>query len=139
MNAGVWVGAALVVATIPGATGLLALRQAPAAASGRQLYAVHCASCHGLSGHGDGPMAEHLKVAPANLVTLATRNKGVFPTAVIEQVVDGRRALKLHGSAMPVWGDVFSLSGTPAADQVAAEKIRAIVAYLESIQKRPGE
>ncbi|MFI5075771.1 MAG: c-type cytochrome, partial [Vicinamibacteria bacterium] len=31
--------------------------QAPAAAPGRQLYVTHCATCHGTSGRGDGPMA----------------------------------------------------------------------------------
>jgi mono/diheme cytochrome c family protein len=139
MNVCVWLGAALVVATVPGASAPAAPRQAPAATDGRQLYATHCASCHGSGGRGDGPMAEHLRVPPADLVSIAARNKGAFPTAVIERIVDGRQALKLHGSAMPVWGDAFSLSGTPAADQVAAAKIRAIVAYLESIQKRPGE
>jgi hypothetical protein len=42
---------------------------------------------------------------------------------VIERIVDGRQALTLHGSAMPVWADAFSLSGTPAADQLAAGSI----------------
>jgi len=135
----VWVGAALVAATMPGASVLLASRQPPAATAGRQIYVTNCATCHGLAGRGDGPMAEFLSVRPANLALIAARNKGTFPTAVIERIVDGRQALKLHGSAMPVWGDAFSPPGGPDAGQVAAAKIRAVVAYLESIQDRPGD
>jgi cytochrome c oxidase cbb3-type subunit 2 len=37
-------------------------------ARGRQLYAANCASCHGVSGAGDGPGAPALSPRPANLV-----------------------------------------------------------------------
>jgi hypothetical protein len=40
---------------------------------------------------------------------------------------------------MPIWGDAFSLSGNPDADKATAEKIRAVVAYVESLQQRPGD
>lgn len=33
---------------------------------GKAVYARHCASCHGISGWGDGPEARSLKVPPAN-------------------------------------------------------------------------
>lgn len=33
---------------------------------GKSLYQIHCATCHGLAGRGDGPTAESLRVAPAN-------------------------------------------------------------------------
>jgi mono/diheme cytochrome c family protein len=137
MNASLWAGATLVLATaLP--TGRLA-SQPPAAAPGRQLYLAHCATCHGTSGRGDGPMAQYLRVAPANLASIAARNKGVFPAATIQKIVDGRQMLTLHGSAMPVWGDAFSPAGNTAEDEAAAAKIRAIVTYLESIQDRAGE
>ena len=137
MNASLWVGAILVLATVP-LTGRLAT-QAPATAPGRQLYVTHCATCHGTSGRGDGPMAQYLRVAPANLASIAARNKGIFPRPTIQRIVDGRQMLTLHGSAMPIWGDAFSPSGNSAEDEVAAAKIRDIVTYLESIQDRPGE
>jgi mono/diheme cytochrome c family protein len=111
-----------------------------AAARGRQLYATHCATCHGGGGRGDGPTAQFLNVPPADLTGIAARNHGVFPGDVIHLIVDGRRTLRTHGdSAMPIWGDAFSLSGTSAADSAVAEKIRALVAYLETLQQRPGE
>lgn len=36
-------------------------------AAGQQLYAVHCAGCHGTSGHGDGPQARALSRPPVDL------------------------------------------------------------------------
>jgi cbb3-type cytochrome oxidase cytochrome c subunit len=36
--------------------------------NGEPLFAAHCASCHGTSGAGNGPLAEHLSRKPANLV-----------------------------------------------------------------------
>ena len=44
---------------------------APDAASvarGRELFATHCAGCHGDSGRGDGPDGEGLSTRPADLV-----------------------------------------------------------------------
>jgi mono/diheme cytochrome c family protein len=136
MRALLSVGAAVVLATVP-LTGRLASQQA--AAPGRSLYLTHCATCHGASGRGDGPMAQYLRVPPANLATIAARNKGVFPTATIQRIVDGRQMLAVHGSEMPIWGDAFSPAGNAAQDEVAAAKIRAIVTYLEALQDHPGE
>jgi mono/diheme cytochrome c family protein len=34
---------------------------------GKALFEKNCASCHGTSGHGDGPAAKGLNPAPANL------------------------------------------------------------------------
>jgi mono/diheme cytochrome c family protein len=108
--------------------------------TGQQLYRTYCASCHGTAGRGNGPVASHLNVPPANLTMIAARNRGVFPTELVEQIVEGRRSVKTHGdSAMPIWGDVFSLSGSADGDIATAEKIRRLVAYVESIQQRPGE
>jgi mono/diheme cytochrome c family protein len=107
---------------------------------GRQLYATHCATCHGIAGRGDGPTAQYLNVPPADLTGISARNRGVFPTEVLHRIVDGRRALRTHGdSAMPIWGDAFSLSGTPEMEKAIAEKIRALVAYVETLQQRPGD
>jgi len=36
-------------------------------ATGRQLFADHCASCHGAEGRGDGPAAANLRPPPADL------------------------------------------------------------------------
>ena len=82
-------------------------RVSAAGDEGRQLFVTYCASCHGTSGHGDGPAADILRVRPANLTQLAWRNGAVFPTARTERVIDGRD-VGAHGNpAMPVWGDAF--------------------------------
>jgi mono/diheme cytochrome c family protein len=35
--------------------------------SGQQLFQDHCATCHGTDGTGNGPMAQVLKIPPADL------------------------------------------------------------------------
>jgi mono/diheme cytochrome c family protein len=134
-----WLGVAAVVVPAGWSSATTPTRQ-NGVRKGQQLYRTHCASCHGTSGLGDGPLAEYLTVPPANLTGIAARNQGVFPAEVVHRIVDGRRVLKTHGdSPMPIWGDVFSLSGSPEADKVTAERIRAVVAYVESLQQRPGD
>jgi mono/diheme cytochrome c family protein len=114
--------------------------QSGAQGKGAQLYKTHCASCHGTAGRGDGPVAEFLTVRPADLTGIAARNRGAFPAEVVHRIIDGRRVLKTHGdSAMPIWGDAFSLSHTAEAEKATSEKIRALVAYIETLQQRSGD
>ena len=53
----------------------LCLLAAPAVAQdadiGRSHYFTHCATCHGLEGSGDGPMAGVLTISPADLTELS--------------------------------------------------------------------
>lgn len=125
---------------------LLVLSFAPAYAadypsmSGRELYRKFCASCHGTSAQGDGPIAKSLKTKPADLTQIARRYGGAFPAKRIEEVVDGRVAVIAHGpSSMPVWGQEFTRSqeGTPAAERDSAQVIHKIVEYLRSLQGSP--
>jgi mono/diheme cytochrome c family protein len=107
--------------------------------SGSSLYKLYCASCHGPSAHGDGPVAIFLRVPPANLTQIAKRNKGVFPAKRVYRIIDGRQVVKPHGdSGMPVWGDAFMKTTTEGDEKGVTEKIRALVAYLESIQEKPA-
>jgi mono/diheme cytochrome c family protein len=110
----------------------------PAAAdSGRALFMAHCASCHGISARGDGPVAEALRVRPADLTQFAKRNGGLFPSAETRRIVDGR-GVGAHGNPdMPVWGTVFRRAADVSDKDVMA-RIDAIVQYLESIQERAG-
>jgi len=139
MIASLWLGLVLVAALTPLPSARPPSRQPADATAGRALYLTHCATCHGRAGRGDGPMAPYLRVAPTNLATISTRHQGIFPTELIQRIVDGRQALTLHGSSMPIWGDAFSPAGNSAADELAAAKIRAIVAHLRSIQDRAGD
>lgn len=105
-------------------------------ALGRLGYRIHCASCHGDSGRGDGPMAEYLKVPTTDLTRLAVSRKGSFPRTEVYDAIDGRREVRGHGPAsMPVWGATFQERGkdTPQEQEVR-EKLLDLVAYVESIQ-----
>jgi mono/diheme cytochrome c family protein len=104
-------------------------------------YQTYCASCHGESGRGDGPVAEFLALTPADLTKLARKNGGTFPAARIAQIIDGRQEVKVHGPRdMPVWGDWFDAEaeapGLRASEReiVVRERIDALVTYLETIQ-----
>lgn len=53
--------------TLIGITGIqTAPTRWPEATQGRQLYALHCASCHGTKGYGDGELSDGLDPAPSD-------------------------------------------------------------------------
>src|SRR6185295_4532355 len=81
-----------------------------ASLQGPALYQAYCATCHGTDARGGGPMAESLKVAPADLTRIAARNAGVFPLARVSNIISGEEHLpRGHGNrTMPVWGPIFS-------------------------------
>ncbi|HWK95733.1 MAG TPA: cytochrome c [Pseudolabrys sp.] len=104
------------------------------AETGGNMYRLYCASCHGESGAGDGPVAAALVNGAPDLRVLERNNGGVFPEAVLRTVIDGRRTLRAHGTyTMPVWGRDLSAIGGDAA---TAQTINAIVEYLKGIQVR---
>jgi hypothetical protein len=77
-------------------------------------------------------------VRPADLTQIAKRNKGTFPSDQVHRIIDGRQSVKTHGeSQMPVWGDAFSKAMVGGDEKAVAERISALVKYLESIQERP--
>ena len=65
----------------------VAPRKAPDLAAAAALYTAHCASCHGASGHGDGPQAASLEPAPRNFhdaEAMAVRSPfGVYNTITL--------------------------------------------------------
>jgi hypothetical protein len=104
---------------------------------GRFLFRVHCQSCHGSEGRGDGAMQEVLTVEPSDLTTIARRNDGSFPTHLVVEIIDGRRHLPAHGAReMPVWGITFQTLDLDTNQEPEVERrIRELVRYLESIQE----
>jgi len=106
---------------------------------GGQLFKVYCASCHGLTGRGDGPVAEQLRKPPPDLTKYAARNGGVFPSERLREIIDGT-GVATHGDRdMPVWGDAFQRSRDGLTPEGATKRIDALVRYLETIQERSGE
>jgi mono/diheme cytochrome c family protein len=75
---------------------------------GVDLYRAHCASCHGLDGRGNGPVAAALNTPPADLTRIAERNGGIFPLERIKKIIAGDQLVSAHGPReMPVWGPIF--------------------------------
>jgi mono/diheme cytochrome c family protein len=108
--------------------------------SGRKEYMVACAGCHGESGMGDGPLAGLLKIETPSLTPLAAeKGSGAFPFEYVLWMVDGRKIIRAHGSAMPVWGERYQDSTTSqrgeTAEMVARGRMLSLVYYLESIQQ----
>ena len=129
---------ALVVSTHPALVSAEPSRQFPTPA-GSAIYLAHCASCHGVGGKGDGPVAPALKVPPPDLTTIVLRAGGKFPSARVARIITYGENISAHGSqAMPVWGAIFSAEGGRGRPG-ALHSRRAVIEltrYLESIQQR---
>lgn len=110
--------------------------------SGKDVFAQHCAVCHGVGGEGggvgDGATETVSKPVP-DLTLLAQANGGVFPMLRVIHVIDGRTGLRGHGGEMPVFGNVFRMEfgkyGVEVAEMESLARILSIAYYLESIQK----
>jgi mono/diheme cytochrome c family protein len=105
--------------------------------AGSDVYAFYCASCHGRSGGGDGPIARSLKVPPPDLRLLGRHNHGEFPRLRVEAFVTHGAGVSspAHGTSnMPVWGPVFK--GLGDTDTLSRVRVANLVQYLESIQQQ---
>ena len=123
-----------------------AAAQAPGIAFGKNEYLRSCASCHGVSGKGDGPVAKSLSKPPTDLTRLADNNKGVFPVSRIYEVIDGRIQVTIHGTReMPVWGEVYTRevrTRAPRAmpdemiDAMVRVRILGLIEYISTLQAK---
>ena len=112
--------------------------EVPPAPTGEEAYGRYCASCHGLEGKGDGPVAASLRRAPTDLTQLARRSGGRFDERYVMSVIDGRRLVAEHGPReMPVWGATFEeeLRDERYPGWTSLLKTRTLVDYLRSIQQ----
>ena len=89
------------------------------AGTGAELFASHCASCHGPSGQGDGPAAAGAKPRPADLTRLAAgaRDPGYLHFRVAE-----------GGAFFPYMSTMPALAGVLDEAEIAA-----IVAHVHAI------
>jgi mono/diheme cytochrome c family protein len=105
--------------------------------SGEELFGRFCASCHGESGRGDGPVARGLATNVPDLTRISQRYGG-FPTMLIRETIDGRGVLiDAHGTrTMPVWGYEFWIEqgGDVTAERDMRETIAKLVDYIRSLQ-----
>jgi mono/diheme cytochrome c family protein len=102
---------------------------------GARLFFNHCAACHGDDAEGSGPVAAAMRVTVPNLRSIAMRNGGTFPADAVAAYIDGREGPAAHGDRqMPVWGDVFSPTGT--SSRTLRRRIEALVEFIEELQYR---
>lgn len=109
-----------------------------AAMSGEDLYRRFCASCHGIEGRGDGPVAASLRAEVPDLTRTATRAVGADQRDRIGRIIDGRYIIGAHGTRiMPVWGeDLARLEiGNPDAERSAQTIIARLADYVLSLQR----
>jgi mono/diheme cytochrome c family protein len=99
---------------------------------GEAMYVRYCASCHGVTGKGDGPAAA-LSPPPTDLT------KSDLSLAELMKVIDGRRTVRAHGTAaMPVWGEVFEQTAVDPGREhrQALRDVQAVAEYIQAFQAR---
>ena len=95
---------------------------------GAALYQGHCATCHGVDGAGDGPMAKLLIQAVPDLRSVDMGNK-----LQLIEVIDGRGMRAAHGTVdMPVWGWAFR--EVEQSENEVQARLNALAEYLQSLQ-----
>jgi len=113
--------------------------QALAQDAGEQEYMNSCASCHGASGEGDGPLADLMTVDLPDLTQLSAQTEGEFPMLDVIMTIDGRSGIRGHGYPMPVWGDRFKVEASEAGDYAAEidtrGRVLSLALHLQSLQK----
>ncbi|MFN0086914.1 MAG: c-type cytochrome [Blastocatellia bacterium] len=88
-----------------------------AAAAGKPLFAIHCASCHGDKGKGDGIASDSLAAKPSDLSTgpaASTPDGALFLILRDGMMVDGK----------------FTM---PPTKRVTDEQLWQVVAYLRTL------
>lgn len=105
----------------------LAPKMAPDVARGFALYTEQCASCHGLTGHGDGPNAKGLEPKPVAFSD-ATRARQRSLFGLYQVIGQG-----LDGTAMP------SFAALPSEDRWALAYYIGSFAFDESAAKQGAE
>jgi mono/diheme cytochrome c family protein len=125
---------------------LLAATTLPLAATppdlGEMEYTVNCMTCHGVGGHGNGPLAGFGTPVAADLTRLSSRQGGSFPYVTVYETIEGTRRDLKPGSAMPAWKDYYYEDAERAGPLPPHEvegylrtRIMAIMQYLAEIQE----
>jgi len=109
---------------------------------GSDEFRISCASCHGVGGKGNGPMAKFLTPKPTDLTVLAKNKGGEYPFMDIYLMVDGQEDVAAHGGrAMPVWGNRYRKEeakryGAFGGEEIVHGRILKLVYYIQAIQQK---
>ena len=114
--------AAVGVAVLWGSLRLMRTQEPPIPAQvpARELYARHCAGCHGPAGKGDGAGAEVIRSLMPDLSNATAMGKAT-DTYLFEMIKKGSSQFG-RSNAMPAWGM-----------QLTDDEIRGLVAYIRTL------
>ena len=93
----------------------------PLLLEGRSIYLGRCATCHGIEGRGDGPIAGYLLGPPVGNISDGRWKHGGKPEEVLGVISKG-----VDGTRMAGWGLVLEPS-----------QLRAITAYVFYLARQP--
>jgi cytochrome c1 len=110
---------------------------------GKTEFESTCATCHGMSGKGNGPLVNLMTRRPTDLTLLAKNNQGVFPMNRLYEVIDGAN-VPAHGSRdMPVWGRAYRMMDAEYyfdtqydAKALVRARILSLLEYINRMQLR---
>ena len=110
---------------------------------GKREFETRCASCHGVTGKGNGPVTDLLRRSPPDLTQLARSNGGILPMERLYQSILGD-SVAAHGSRdMPVWGMVYRTDAAGYygdvpydADGYVRTRVLSLLEYLSRLQIR---
>ena len=111
---------------------------------GRAEYRARCATCHGLTGKGDGSMAAYLTRKVPDLTTLAKNNNDILPVTEMYLVITGDTELPGHGTReMPVWGNAYRIEAGQHyfewpydIEGYVRVRILALIEYIDRLQAK---
>ena len=110
---------------------------------GKREFDANCATCHGPSGKGNGPITDLLTKRPPDLTQLSKNNGGVFPMARLYDVIDGS-GVQAHGTRdMPIWGQDYRVRAAEYYVDVPYDpeayvrvRILALLEYINRLQAK---
>ena len=107
-----------------------------ASASGQEMFQAYCAECHGRDAKGGRSPAVTFGTAAPDLTTLAKKNQGRFPYAVVKDAIHGDEHSAVYGPGeMPPWGFLFRYVGGGSSLEVDM-RINRLTEYLRSLQEK---
>ena len=75
--------------------------------NGKELWVKYCQSCHGKSGHGDGPKAAQLKTEPGNFSLPDTQKQS--DGSLFYKISEGRDDMPSFKKKIPDAEDIWNL------------------------------
>ena len=104
---------------------------------GERLYMSYCATCHGETALGAGPLGKLLTVEVPGITKLSANNHGDFPMLQVIHIIDGRTGMRAHEGPMPFFGELFFSEdfGPYGAEAFIRGQTLSLALYLESIQE----